>query len=86
MGSLAAVGGRDIKDVDILTMYTFEDCMDACEKYNDDLVTGRRCWAVTYNSNLTSVVESQGGNCFLKDGKGINSQGSAEVASAAIAL
>jgi hypothetical protein len=70
-----------------MTVYTFEDCMQQCLDYNDsDPAT--KCTAVTYNSNLTSIIAvgQQGGNCFLKDRKGVNIQGSAESACAAIAL
>lgn len=72
-------------DLTYTTVYTFEDCMQECLDYNDSKPK-TRCTAVTYNSNLTSIVGGQGGNCFLKDRKGVNMQGSAESACAAIAL
>ncbi|PKS07287.1 hypothetical protein jhhlp_005889 [Lomentospora prolificans] len=78
-----------VSDVARTIVYTFEDCMEECIKYNEDLADGAtKCMAVTYNSNLTSIVQigKQGGNCFLKNKKGVNLPGSAESASAAIAL
>lgn len=63
--------------------------MEECIKHNKDMGSnGVACMGVTYNSNLTSIVEvgKQGGNCFLKNKKGVNLPGSAESASAAVAL
>lgn len=83
----AANSSETIADLEYTTKYTFEDCMDACVKYNKGLSDGEtKCAAVTYNSNLTSIIAigRQGGNCFLKDAKGVDRQGSAESASAAI--
>jgi hypothetical protein len=66
------------------TVYTFEDCMDYCAAYNSDIDSGdTKCRAVTYNSNLTSIME-QGGDCFLKDIQGKNLPGSAESACAVL--
>lgn len=81
----AADGNGTIADISRTTVYTFEACMEACVAYNsEDPVV--QCAAVTYNSNLTSIVAvgRQGGNCFLKDKKGVDRQGSAESACAAI--
>ncbi|KAJ0114743.1 hypothetical protein N8I77_009329 [Diaporthe amygdali] len=83
----AADGNGTISDITYTIVYTFEDCMDKCVTYNKDLTEGQtKCAAVTYNSNLTSIVAvgQQGGNCFLKDKKGVNQQGSATSACAAI--
>jgi hypothetical protein len=84
----AADGVGNVTDLTYTTVYTFEACMQKCLDYNSRLTTGRtRCTAVTYNANLTSIIAigQQGGNCFLKDKKGVNQQGSAESACAAIA-
>ncbi|KAB5522902.1 hypothetical protein GE09DRAFT_495077 [Coniochaeta sp. 2T2.1] len=80
-------GKGNVTDLTRTTVYTFEACMAACLDYNDSLDDGgTRCMAVTYNSNLTSVIAvgQQGGNCFLKDKRGVNRQGSAESACAAL--
>ena len=67
------------------TVYTFEDCIEACVKYNGNTAE-RKCGAVTYNSNLTSIIEvgQHSGNCLLMDKRGVNMQGSAESACAAM--
>ncbi|OIW34246.1 hypothetical protein CONLIGDRAFT_626306 [Coniochaeta ligniaria NRRL 30616] len=81
-------GKGNVTDLTRTTVYTFEACMQACLDYNGGLDTGEtRCTAVTYNANLTSIIAigRQGGNCFLKDKRGINQQGSAESACAALA-
>jgi len=78
-----------VTDVSHTTAYTFEECMEACLKYNNaSAATDTKCQAVTYNANLTLSIEvrAKGGNCFLKDRKGVDIQGSAEVASGAIAF
>lgn len=77
---------KEVVNLDRKVVYSFEDCMAACVRYNkEEPVPDIKCWAVTYVSNLTDVIEVRGseGNCFLKDRKGINLQGSAETASAA---
>lgn len=87
-GGSAHDGRGKVEDLRRLTKYTFEDCMDACISYNDDLEDGgTACMAVAYNSNLTSVIAvgKQGGNCFLKNKRGEDHTGSAESACAAIA-
>jgi hypothetical protein len=81
-------GKGNLTDLTYKTVYTFEACMQACLDYNNGLDSGdTRCTAVTYNSNLTSIIAvgRQGGNCFLKDKRGINQQGSTESACAALA-
>jgi hypothetical protein len=86
--SPAADGRGNITDLSRAIVYTFEDCMQECLDYNERLAEGRtRCTAVTYNANLTSIVAvgRQGGNCFLKDKRAVNEQGSAESACAALA-
>lgn len=77
-------GDGKVRDIDATTVYTFEDCMEACLTYNDDLGgRGTKCEAVTYNANLTSIFGGEKfGNCFLKDNAGKGSQATAEVASA----
>lgn len=85
--SNAADGRGNVTDLYRKIVYTFEDCMEECLKYNDE--NGElKCRAITYNANLTSIVDvgQQGGNCFLKNKKGLDYQGSAESACAAIAL
>lgn len=81
-------GKGNVTDLTRTIVYTFEACMQACLDFNADLGSSdTRCTAVTYNANLTSIVAvgQQGGNCFLKDKRGINQQGSAESACAALA-
>jgi len=88
-GVEASDGNGTVQDVGRTIVYTFEDCMEECIKHNKDMGSnGVACMGVTYNSNLTSIVEvgKQGGNCFLKNKKGVNLPGSAESASAAVAL
>lgn len=80
-------GKGKVEDLERTIVYTFEDCMRYCADYNDDLGSGdddTKCRAVTYNSNLTSIVTNQDGNCFLKNKRGVYFQGSAESASAAL--
>lgn len=84
----AADGVGNVTDLRAATVYTFEDCMQKCLDYNESFVSGAtRCTAITYNSNLTSIIAvgRQGGNCFLKNKRGVYQQGSAESASAAMA-
>ena len=84
----AADGDGAVHDLNILIKYTFEACMDECVKINKKHQDKGPplCQAVTYNSNLTSSVElsEEGGNCFLKTKKGVNRQGTAESACAAL--
>lgn len=86
-GRTAADGTGKVTDLKYTTVYTFEDCIQQCLDYNESK-TKTQCMAVTYNSNLTSIIAvgRQGGNCFLKDKKAVNLQGSAESACAALAL
>lgn len=86
-GVEAADGSGPVKDLQRSTVYTFEDCMNECVTYNKNLPSSKtKCAAVTYNSNLTSIIEvgQQGGNCFLKDKKGLDLQAIAESACAAL--
>ncbi|KAF2717726.1 hypothetical protein K431DRAFT_150705 [Polychaeton citri CBS 116435] len=56
------------------TVYRFEDCMNDCSSYNRFNLDGTaNCRAVTYYANLTQAlgVSEYGGNCFLKDGRGV---------------
>ncbi|PHH88575.1 hypothetical protein CDD83_7356 [Cordyceps sp. RAO-2017] len=84
-GSVAAYGRGTVADLGLRTSYTFESCIEECVKYNKEL-GGRinMCEGVSYIANLTSSIEVRklGGNCFLKDKKGIDSGGTPEAASA----
>lgn len=83
----AADGNGTIVDLSYTILYSFEDCMDECVRYNEGLTSGEsKCAGVTYNSNLTSIVAigQQGGNCFLKNATGVSRQGSATSACGAI--
>ncbi|TPX17721.1 uncharacterized protein E0L32_002822 [Thyridium curvatum] len=80
----AADGNGQVKDISKTIKYTFEDCMEACVTWNANPSRSSWCAAVTYNSNLTDYIPGQGANCFLKDRKGVDAQGTAESASAAI--
>lgn len=76
-----------VVDLDAIIVYTFESCMDKCEEYNVDLTESQtKCWAVTYNSNLTGSVGGQGANCFLKDRRGTDVLAGGTTASAGRAL
>ncbi|KAI6358234.1 hypothetical protein MCOR25_007400 [Pyricularia grisea] len=79
----AASGSGTVKDVDKALVYSFEDCMGECVKYNEKL-PDVRCVAVTYNSNLTDFFPTFGANCFLKDKKGQNYPGKDTSACAAM--
>lgn len=86
-GEAGAGGDGTVSDILYTIVYTFEDCMNECVSYNSELEDGgTKCEAVTYNSNLTSIVAigKQGGNCFLKNRKGEDKQGSLTSACAAI--
>lgn len=85
---VAAANGRDtVVDLKTTITYTFEACMENCIKYNGSIGEDKtRCLAITYNSNLTSAVGGQSGNCFLKSAKGIEVQASDVSASAALVL
>lgn len=85
----ASDGNGTITDIHYTTVYTFEACMEECISWNAEVDTGNeatKCAAVTYNSNLTSIIAEgqQGGDCFLKDRKGLDRQGTAESSCAAI--
>jgi hypothetical protein len=72
-GAAAADGQGKVQDLDAVTVYTFEDCIQNCLDYNQGLAANEtQCRAVTYNSNLTSIIEvgQQGGDCFLKNKNG----------------
>jgi len=86
-GDDTADGTGKVRDLTRATVYTFEACMQECLDYGDNVVSGgTRCAAVTYNANLTRIIAlgHQGGNCFLKNKKGVDEQGSTESACAAI--
>jgi hypothetical protein len=83
-GGAAADGQSPVQDLDTVTVYTFEDCMQQCLDFNSGLSgNDTQCHAVTYNSNLTSILEvgQQGGDCFLKNKRG-SSQGTGSLFSA----
>ncbi len=89
-GQPSANGKTNVTDLKVLTSYTFESCMDACADYNDGLKgadADTPCRAITYNANLTLAIEvtDHAGNCWLKNAKGEDKQGTAQVASAAYA-
>jgi cytoskeletal protein RodZ len=88
-GAEAADGSSTVKDLDALTVYTFEDCMQECLDYNQGLSgNATQCKAITYNANLTSILEvgQQGGDCFLKNTNGAtDGTGSVNSACAVIA-
>jgi hypothetical protein len=86
-GRASADNTGKVVDLMYTTVYTFEDCIQRCLDYNGSKPK-TQCMAVTYNSNLTSIIAvgRQGGNCFLKNKRAVNLQGSAESACAALAL
>lgn len=84
-GHRAFDGDGIVKDIGKATVYDFESCMEECEKFNDENGNETRCWAITYSANLTSSIGGQGGNCFLKDRRGIDILAGGLVASAAMA-
>ncbi|KAM0277121.1 hypothetical protein ACHAQH_006065 [Verticillium albo-atrum] len=86
-GGDAADGSGEVLDVSRTITYTFEDCMEACLSYNKRTSSSQmKCGAVTYNSNLTSIIAEgqQGGNCFFKNKKGVDHLGRAESACAVL--
>ena len=59
-------GKGEVDDISRTTVYTLQDCIDACVEYERG-----DCKAVTYEANLTaSFGGGQGGNCFLKNRAG----------------
>ena len=52
-------------DLEAVTTYTFESCMNACDNYN--VKNDGACKAVTYNTDLTTSVSFSGGNCIFKN-------------------
>lgn len=86
VGEETADGKGNVTDLSAVSAYTFEGCMEACLKYNEDNADDTQCQGITYNANLTSsiVVGKHDGNCFLKDKPGVDLPGPAEAACAAI--
>ena len=64
VGSGDIRGSGTVRDVQDVTTYTFESCMNPCDDYN--VKYAGMCKAVTYNANLTSALGFSGGNCILK--------------------
>jgi hypothetical protein len=63
--------GANGKSVDPITKYSFEDCINECDKYNSNRnATDQACYAVSYYANLDWVFKRWAGNCFLKNGRG----------------
>ena len=58
-----------VQDISDVITYTFEACMDRCDRWNSKGETPA-CRAVTYDQNLTSSVSHNGGNCVLKSTSG----------------
>lgn len=52
------------------TVYSLEACLDTCDNYNSDGNTPA-CMAVSYYANLSAPIDLFGGNCFLKNDRGI---------------
>ena len=59
-----AVGGGVVDDVQAVTVYTFESCMNACDSFN--VQREGECKGITYNADLSSSVGFSGGNCIMK--------------------
>lgn len=58
------------------TVYSLEACLDTCDSYN---ANGNlpACRAVSYYANLTAPINLWGGNCFLKNDRGVGSNSAA---------
>ncbi len=70
------------------TVYTFEDCMQQCAQWNDQIQQGsstKQCVSVSYSANLTATVASLAGNCFIKPARGAPTTSGSLWASAYIA-
>lgn len=82
----SADGDGKVHDLNAITTYTFEACMDECAKMNQKHTGTPLCQAISYNANLTASVElgEDRANCYLKTKKGVNHQGTAESACAAL--
>lgn len=56
-------------DIVSLISYSLNDCLRACSVYNrnkrDD-----KCLAVTFMADLSAIIGTNGGNCYLKSGQG----------------
>jgi hypothetical protein len=51
------------------TEYTLAACLDLCDEFEEQ---GQPpCRAVTYYANLTVPIQKYGGNCFLKNDRGL---------------
>lgn len=51
-------------DLDRARERTKDDCIQSCVDWSEEETTP--CVGVTFDSNLTSSIGEQGGNCFLK--------------------
>lgn len=57
---------------DTLQLYTFQSCINACDKYNKARSSGDSpCEAVTYYANITQAFENWAASCFLKSGRAV---------------
>ncbi|CZT15640.1 uncharacterized protein RCC_12035 [Ramularia collo-cygni] len=52
------------------TVYSVEACLDACDEYNSE-GNVPACRAISYYANLTAPIDLFGGNCFLKNDRGV---------------
>lgn len=74
---------------DNITAYSFEECIEECESYNDSKrQQDAECFAISFFGNLTHSFSKMkwSGNCFLKTGRGeraVNNAGDIEYAASA---
>jgi hypothetical protein len=63
--------GSDDKSEDPVTRYSFMDCINYCDEYNN-AGQSPACYGVSYYANLTWAIQNRKwkGNCFLKNGRG----------------
>jgi hypothetical protein len=61
----------NVTNVESITAYSFQGCMDECVQYNGKLqVDVVACQAVTYYANLSASIPESGANCWLLDSRG----------------
>lgn len=60
----------NMKNLEHRTVYTFQSCLDECDRWNSASNTPA-CRAVTYYANITTPIKLWGGNCFLKNDRGV---------------
>ncbi|KAF4467807.1 hypothetical protein FALBO_5310 [Fusarium albosuccineum] len=66
-----AQGSDKIKDLAALVTYTFDHCVDACEKMNELVIrnnNGSRCDSLVFGWQMSKAWDDLESNCWLKSG------------------